>query len=154
MPRCDTCLLSHDPDNRHERTAQIIERQKRLQSTGWPRIRRPRLDPFEQRVRRWAADQKARRAPADADAIAFARMLFRDPCAYCGTRDRVTIDHIVSISAGGETRWWNLTACCVSCNNRKNASTPLVTVYRMRRAAWLAEQQQLQGELLLAEVAS
>jgi 5-methylcytosine-specific restriction endonuclease McrA len=55
----------------------------------------------------------------DADARKYAVLLYRDPCAYCGTRERVEVDHIVPVSAGGTNTADNLTAACRSCNVRK-----------------------------------
>ena len=42
-------------------------------------------------------------------------------CQYCGSTDRtkLTIDHIVPVSKGGQNTWDNLTTACFRCNNRK-----------------------------------
>ena len=43
-------------------------------------------------------------------------------CAYCGkklTPNRLTIDHVVPRSAGGENSFYNCVASCTPCNNRK-----------------------------------
>lgn len=45
-------------------------------------------------------------------------------CQYCGSRDRLTIDHILPKSRGGRDTWENLVAACVTCNNRKGDMTP------------------------------
>ena len=45
-------------------------------------------------------------------------------CQYCGSRNRLTIDHILPKSRGGRDTWENLVAACVSCNNRKGDRTP------------------------------
>jgi len=45
-------------------------------------------------------------------------------CQYCGSRDRLTIDHIRPKSRGGRDTWENLVAACVTCNNRKGDMTP------------------------------
>ena len=36
----------------------------------------------------------------------------------------LTVDHIIPKARGGEDTWENLTAACVSCNNRKGHRTP------------------------------
>lgn len=42
-------------------------------------------------------------------------------CYYCG-QDATTVDHVVSIKAGGDPiSPSNLVACCVSCNSRKGS---------------------------------
>ena len=48
----------------------------------------------------------------------------RHRCQYCGSRDRLTIDHIFPKSRGGKDTWENLVAACIPCNNRKGSRTP------------------------------
>jgi len=48
----------------------------------------------------------------------------RDECQYCGSKDRLTIDHVHPKSRGGRDTWENLVAACVPCNNRKGSRTP------------------------------
>jgi len=45
-------------------------------------------------------------------------------CQYCGSPDRITIDHVMPRSRGGKDTWTNLVAACVPCNNRKGNRTP------------------------------
>ena len=45
-------------------------------------------------------------------------------CQYCGSRDRLTIDHVLPKSRGGRDTWENLVAACTPCNNRKGNRTP------------------------------
>jgi 5-methylcytosine-specific restriction endonuclease McrA len=46
-------------------------------------------------------------------------------CAYCGVKtERLTIDHIVPKSRGGETSFENCVAACKPCNNKKGKRTP------------------------------
>ncbi|NBC15944.1 MAG: HNH endonuclease [Bacteroidetes bacterium] len=45
-------------------------------------------------------------------------------CQYCGSRDRLTVDHVMPKSRGGKDTWENLVAACTSCNNRKGDRTP------------------------------
>lgn len=45
-------------------------------------------------------------------------------CQYCGSRDKLTIDHVIPKSRGGKDVWENLVAACVPCNNRKGSRTP------------------------------
>jgi len=41
-------------------------------------------------------------------------------CQYCGRRgERLTVDHVVPRSRGGETGWTNVVAACLRCNLRK-----------------------------------
>jgi 5-methylcytosine-specific restriction endonuclease McrA len=46
-------------------------------------------------------------------------------CAYCGSeKERLTIDHIIPRSRGGETIFENCVSSCKLCNNNKGARTP------------------------------
>lgn len=45
-------------------------------------------------------------------------------CVYCGSRDNLTLDHVVPYSLGGDESMDNLVTCCRSCNSRKGARTP------------------------------
>jgi 5-methylcytosine-specific restriction endonuclease McrA len=45
-------------------------------------------------------------------------------CQYCGSRERLTIDHIIPKSRGGEDTWENLATACYSCNIKKGNKTP------------------------------
>lgn len=46
-------------------------------------------------------------------------------CMYCGCKDqRLTIDHIIPKSRGGETDFDNCVASCKPCNNKKNDRLP------------------------------
>jgi 5-methylcytosine-specific restriction endonuclease McrA len=45
-------------------------------------------------------------------------------CAYCGsTNGRLTLDHIVPRSKGGESIWENVVTACAPCNLRKGDRT-------------------------------
>ncbi len=62
------------------------------------------------------------------DRVAFNKknILRRDgyTCQYCGRRgERLTVDHIVPRSRGGETTWTNVVAACLRCNLRKGNRT-------------------------------
>jgi len=58
------------------------------------------------------------------DRVAFNKknILRRDgyACQYCNRRgDRLTVDHVLPRSRGGETTWTNVVAACLKCNLRK-----------------------------------
>ena len=63
--------------------------------------------------------------------LAYSSTLLLDPCSYCLSSQSGTIDHIVPIALGGNSRWDNLTASCKSCNSSKN-DTPLL-LFLLRR---------------------
>lgn len=45
-------------------------------------------------------------------------------CQYCGSRERLTVDHVMPKSRGGKDTWENLVTACTPCNNRKGNRTP------------------------------
>ena len=45
-------------------------------------------------------------------------------CQYCGSRERLTVDHILPRSRGGRDTWENLVAACTPCNNQKGNRMP------------------------------
>ena len=62
------------------------------------------------------------------DRVAFNKknILRRDgyTCQYCGRRgERLTVDHMVPRSRGGETTWTNVVAACLKCNLQKGNRT-------------------------------
>lgn len=70
---------------------------------------------------RWNHYNRLRRlaiAPPDELAVAYAEVLRRDPCCYCGAPMQ-HIDHIHPIACGGDGSWTNLTAACQRCNLHK-----------------------------------
>ncbi|GFE70389.1 HNH endonuclease [Chroococcus sp. FPU101] len=45
-------------------------------------------------------------------------------CQYCGSRKKLTIDHVLPRSKGGQHTWDNVVIACESCNTRKGDQTP------------------------------
>ena len=45
-------------------------------------------------------------------------------CRYCGSEDRLNIEHVYPWSRGGKDTEENLVLACWECNNRKRARTP------------------------------
>ena len=42
------------------------------------------------------------------------------PCAWCGTQENITVDHIIPLDRGGRHSIGNLQPLCLSCNSSKN----------------------------------
>ncbi len=55
-------------------------------------------------------------------------------CQYCGSREKLTVDHVLPRSRGGGDTWRNLVAACTSCNNRKGNRTPEEAGMSLRRS--------------------
>ena len=45
-------------------------------------------------------------------------------CMYCGSKNDLTIDHVLPKSRGGKDVWENLTTACEKCNVKKGSRTP------------------------------
>ncbi len=56
--------------------------------------------------------------------------VFDGRCAYCGVRDKMAVEHVIPISAGGANDISNVVPACGSCNFVKGRSGPLAMVNR------------------------
>jgi 5-methylcytosine-specific restriction endonuclease McrA len=92
-----------------------------------------RANPEKARLMLAKKNARRRGAPYDAEAKEYAAVLLRDPCCYCGDRERPSIEHIVPLSRGGTSHWSNLAGCCAACNSSK-AHQPLLR-FLARRAS-------------------
>lgn len=45
-------------------------------------------------------------------------------CQYCGSRQTLTVDHVIPRSKGGSSDWTNIVASCAPCNRRKGDHLP------------------------------
>ncbi len=55
-------------------------------------------------------------------------------CVYCGTSGgRLTLDHVVPRSRGGDSNWENVVTACAPCNLRKGDRLPEEVSMAMRR---------------------
>lgn len=45
-------------------------------------------------------------------------------CQYCGSKDKICIDHINPKAKGGKSTWENCVSSCKTCNNKKRDRTP------------------------------
>lgn len=54
-----------------------------------------------------------------------AKVLAVGRCAWCGSRERLTVDHITPLSAGGTNGRANLQCLCSPCNRAKGSLTGL-----------------------------
>ncbi len=48
----------------------------------------------------------------------------RHSCQYCGSTKRLTLDHIIPRSKGGQHTWNNVVTACEKCNSFKGDRTP------------------------------
>lgn len=45
-------------------------------------------------------------------------------CQYCGSIKKLTIDHVMPRSRGGQDTWTNMVVACMPCNTHKGDKTP------------------------------
>jgi 5-methylcytosine-specific restriction endonuclease McrA len=45
-------------------------------------------------------------------------------CQYCGSRQNLTLDHLIPRCRGGSHSWDNLVTACQPCNGKKGDRTP------------------------------
>jgi 5-methylcytosine-specific restriction endonuclease McrA len=63
----------------------------------------------------------------------------RNTCQYCGSTTRLTIDHVLPRSKGGDDSWENLVVACSTCNTKKGNKLLEHTnmrLIRQPRAPW------------------
>ncbi|MFM9019623.1 MAG: HNH endonuclease, partial [Actinomycetota bacterium] len=65
---------------------------------------------YRVKVPRYEARRMSRRALFARDGYA---------CQYCGSRAKLTVDHVVPRSRGGDSSWFNVVTSCAPCNARK-----------------------------------
>lgn len=56
---------------------------------------------------------------------------WNNKCAYCGSEEQLTLDHIIPQSKGGKDTTKNVVSCCHSCNHSKG-HTPWEEWYRQQ----------------------
>jgi 5-methylcytosine-specific restriction endonuclease McrA len=97
--------------------AEILEAHVRSLRSASDTFRRPHVIRLLHYVRvpRLAQRKISRRA-------LFARDGYR--CQYCGSAGKLTLDHVVPRSRGGESDWENVVASCAPCNLRKGDRLP------------------------------
>jgi 5-methylcytosine-specific restriction endonuclease McrA len=54
-------------------------------------------------------------------------------CQYCGSTKRLTLDHVIPRSRGGQHTWDNVVTACERCNSRKSDRTPSETGMQLRK---------------------
>ncbi len=56
----------------------------------------------------------------------------KNSCVYCGSKENLTVDHVVPRCRGGKTTWDNVVTACHSCNNRKDNKLPEEVGFKMK----------------------
>lgn len=81
------------------------------------------------------AKRRARKAAASINNFTAAQWLeiqaaYDHRCVYCEKRrkEKLTQDHIIPLSKGGNHTWENIVPACRSCNSKKHTRAPLVAI--------------------------
>ncbi len=67
-------------------------------------------------------------------------------CAYCGSPDDLTFDHLIPRRLGGKTSWENIVAACSKCNLRKGGRLPKDAQMHPQNAPFRPTMFQLQAQ--------
>lgn len=54
-------------------------------------------------------------------------------CQYCGSKKRLTLDHVLPRSKGGQHSWDNVVTACAPCNSFKADRTPELANMQLQR---------------------
>lgn len=124
LKECRGCGESLPPSSftRESRAVDGLRRQCN-QCISAERRRREAADPEAARATR-RRNNLRNRVGLDDETIAWADVLLRDPCSYCGG-PATTLDHIVP---GGDNDHTNLTPACARCNSSKGKRSLLMAL--------------------------
>lgn len=131
--------------SRRRRRDPRVREQDRKNSQRWYRENRDGIEAYRPKSReanrRWrdrnpdkvrAAAKQRRARKAGAPGVGVPSTVWRQilvlhnhQCAYCGSIENITQDHMIPLCRGGEHSPENIVPACNSCNARKNARTPL-----------------------------
>jgi 5-methylcytosine-specific restriction endonuclease McrA len=78
---------------------------------------------------------KARQNGVYAVSASFMKKLYNSCCIACGSKDRISADHIIPIARGGRHSEGNLQPLCISCNSSKNSKTVMEWKLSMKKSA-------------------
>jgi 5-methylcytosine-specific restriction enzyme A len=58
--------------------------------------------------------------------------LLKESCEWCGSKDNLQLDHIIPVSAGGDSDDSNAQTLCVKCNNKKRITIDMELMKKWR----------------------
>lgn len=78
-----------------------------------------RLSGLKSRIKRNALEKKCIHISYNLDDIKLLFELFDNECAYCGSDDKLTLDHVVPLAENGIDGIVNIVPACIRCNSSK-----------------------------------
>lgn len=119
-------LTVREADEVRRRLCEVGLIEEDWQPIAWDK-RQYLSDNSSDRVKKYREKRRANGLPAAMDYSVFRQALFnRDgsTCVYCGTDQRLVVDHMVPINQGGTDEIDNLALACKGCNAGKAGRTP------------------------------
>lgn len=111
------------PAHRAEVARNWYQRNRELaleSSRAWSKTNRHRKALYQR-----APDKQLDQSQWAREDFARARRILDGACAYCGSTESLTLDHVVPLARGGSHAIENLVAACRTCNSRKGARDEL-----------------------------
>ena len=113
--------------------ARELDRKPRTRNAE--KMRRYRRKYYQLNTERWAEYNRQRRARklevlSDLTPEQWERIqeVYDHRCAYCGKKQKLTMDHVIPLSKGGSHSASNIVPACRSCNSRKGPRHPHIPV--------------------------
>jgi 5-methylcytosine-specific restriction endonuclease McrA len=72
---------------------------------------------------------------------------FDNACVYCGSQEKLTVDHFYPINLGGFDAIWNIVPACLSCNASKQDD--IADVWYRRKSFYSGERWQLLMDVMV-----
>ena len=140
-----TYLACYEAERERQRLYYQANMQRmRQRNRNWTEANREKCREYGRtRFARKRAANRGALVPLDRQHLLNRFALFGNRCAYCGSGDRLTVDHVIPLKAGGLDEASNIAPACVRCNCSKNAA-PVETWYRRQEFFTEARWAQLQ----------
>lgn len=146
-PECNVCRAKWRAENKEtiaSRNKAWREKNKDYDNATSAQWRKDNPERYKEQMRNWRKNNKQRKRELEhrrrtrkqnngVCSITPKDMRYLEgPCAYCGSTENITMDHVVPISRGGTHGIGNLVPCCSNCNSHKLDRT--VMEWRMNKS--------------------
>jgi 5-methylcytosine-specific restriction endonuclease McrA len=122
--RCKPCEKKYQKERRHLYAERNERYRKQWRKDNQEHVREVDREYRANNKEIWAAKERRRRAKARNNPTFYVsakelKKLYASVCAYCGSEENITLDHVVPIQLGGAHSIGNLLPACGSCNFSK-----------------------------------